>query len=378
VRLSYDQSDREASFRAELLHAGENAESIALLQYEGRVLGRLRTRLDALLDNMNRIVAINRNVGFFTTGYNYGIQLLPPLLVGPLFMSGKVQFGVITQSAMAFAQLLGAFSLIVNQFGSISSYAAVLVRLGAFSAALERAPARATFPAPARAGEAARLIFDDLTLYSKSTGECLLSHLKLEISTGTNLLITGKDEAQRALFRAMALGGDAAGRVICPGDQQVLFLPERPYAPPATLRELLVRSVHETELSDSRIEATLRELGLAGALQRMGGLDREGDLSHALSLGEQQLLAVARVVLAAPLFAVLHNPGAALAPDQLELALARLAAASVTCVTLGGNDAQLGNYGAVLEIDAGGVWDFRDGARSGPPSSRIATGRLGS
>ena len=69
---------------------------------------------------------MNRNLGYFTTGYNYMVQIIPALVVGPLFIRGHVEFGVISQSAMAFTHLLGAFSLIVTQFQSISSYAAVL------------------------------------------------------------------------------------------------------------------------------------------------------------------------------------------------------------------------------------------------------------
>lgn len=358
VRLNYDLSDREASFRAELLHLGENAESVALLQMEARLRSRLRRRLDALIANMKRIVAVHRNLGFFTTGYGYGIQLLPPLLVGPLFISGQVEFGVITQSAMAFAQLLGAFSLIVNQFGSISSYAAVLVRLGSFSAALEQrvAPARGTDHRPSGSE---RLSYHDLTLRSRTDDECLVRHLNLSVPTGRRLLVTGTDEARRELFRATALGHDtAAGRVAHPGSQRLLFVPERPYVPPATLRELVMRTGHEHEVHDHEIEKVLNELGLEHALRRVGGLDVEGDFSHVLSLGEQQLLALARVVLARPAFVVLHNPGTTLAPEQLSRALSRLSEAGITYLTFG-MDGPPGMYDAVLELHAGGAWDFR-------------------
>ncbi|HWP10102.1 MAG TPA: SbmA/BacA-like family transporter [Polyangiaceae bacterium] len=360
VRLNYDQSDREASFRAELVHAGENAESVALLKLEGRLETRLSSRLDALVLNMKRIVAVNRSVGFFATGYGYGIQLLPPLIVGPLFMKGKVDFGVVTQSAMAFAQLLGAFSLIVNQFGSISSYAASLARLGSFSSALD-APRPSTDGVAERAGGRERLVFDDLTLLSRVGDECLVSHLGLSVDAGTRLLVTGTEEARRALFRATALGPSASGsgRVLMPGPERVLFLPERPYVPPSTLRELIVRSGQERAVSDHDIATVLKELELETALSRVGGLDVERDFSHVLSLGEQQLLAVARVILAAPAFVVLHNPGTTLAPEQLELALARLGEAGVTYLTLGGLDAPLDAYDGVLELHAGGAWGFR-------------------
>jgi vitamin B12/bleomycin/antimicrobial peptide transport system ATP-binding/permease protein len=139
VRLNYQQADREADFRAELIHTRENAEVIAREGRESDVRQRLLGRLDALVSNLRNIIAVNRNLSFFTTGYNYMIQLIPALIVAPLFMRGEVEFGVITQSAMAFATLLGALSLIITQFQAISSYAAVVSRLGEFTEAAENA-----------------------------------------------------------------------------------------------------------------------------------------------------------------------------------------------------------------------------------------------
>jgi putative ATP-binding cassette transporter len=138
VGLNYVQFDREAELRAGLVRVREHAESIALTGQEGMLRAHALRRLTALVGNMKRIIAVNRNVSFFTTGYGYAIQLIPALIVGPLFIRGEVEFGVIPQSAMAFSHLLGAFSLVVTQFGSISSYAAVLARLSAFVDAAER------------------------------------------------------------------------------------------------------------------------------------------------------------------------------------------------------------------------------------------------
>src|SRR5262249_51214655 len=112
-----------------------------LLRYEEQFRTRLRQRLEDLAGNLRRIIGVNRNLGFFTTGYNYMIQIIPALIVAPLFIRGDVEFGVITQSAMAFSQLLGAFSLIVTQFQSISSFAAVIARVGSLAEAIEQARA---------------------------------------------------------------------------------------------------------------------------------------------------------------------------------------------------------------------------------------------
>ncbi len=132
IRLNYRQSDFEADFRSELIHTHENADSIAGGGREPDIRERLMTRIDDLVGNIRRIISVNRNLSFFTTGYNYLIQLIPVVMIAPLFIEHKIEFGVIGQSAMAFATLLGAFSLVITQFQAISSYASVIARLGEF------------------------------------------------------------------------------------------------------------------------------------------------------------------------------------------------------------------------------------------------------
>ena len=136
IRLNYDQLDKEASFRSGLIHVRDNAEPFTLTQQESAQTVNLLDRLDDLVGNFRKITSINRNVGFFTTGYNWMIQIIPALIIAPAFIDGKIEFGVITQSAMAFSSLVAAFSLIVTQFQSLSSYAAVLARLSSLVGAL--------------------------------------------------------------------------------------------------------------------------------------------------------------------------------------------------------------------------------------------------
>jgi ABC transporter transmembrane region 2 len=70
IKLNYDQFDKEADFRSGLIHVRENAESILLARREDRLKVRLQSRLDNFVTNFRAIISINRNVGFFTTGYN--------------------------------------------------------------------------------------------------------------------------------------------------------------------------------------------------------------------------------------------------------------------------------------------------------------------
>jgi vitamin B12/bleomycin/antimicrobial peptide transport system ATP-binding/permease protein len=145
VKLNSDQLDREASFRSALIHIRDDAESIRVRGEGEGESARLRERLDRIVENFRRITTVNRNVGFFSTGYNWLIQLIPILIIAPAFMRGEVEFGVITQSAMVFTTLVAAFSLVVTQFQTLSTYAAVVSRLGSLLDAFENeAPASAS------------------------------------------------------------------------------------------------------------------------------------------------------------------------------------------------------------------------------------------
>ena len=257
VGLNYRQLDREANFRSALNHVHEHAESVALLRWEGQATARLHRLLDDLVDNFRRITSVNRNLGFFTTGYNYLIQIIPALIVAPLYIRGEVEFGVVTQSAMAFAQLLGAFSLIINQFQSISSFAAVIARVDALGEAVEHTTAPDA-PAIETVEDRDRLAYERLTLRAPDGARTLVKDLSVSIPPGARLLVTGPNEAARvALFRATAgIWHEGEGKITRPPLDEVLFLPQRPDLPPVTLRELLL--VPGRAAPDDQILAALR------------------------------------------------------------------------------------------------------------------------
>jgi putative ATP-binding cassette transporter len=358
IGLNYRQSDREASFRSDLIHVRENAESIALLRREGRLTARMLRRIDGLADNFRRIVTLNRNLGFFTSGYNYLIQIIPMLIVAPLFIRGKVEFGVITQSAMAFTTLLGAFSLIINQFQSISSFAAVIARLSALVGAVEKGPPSGR-TGVAVVGDDGRIAYEGLTLYSPDGGREVLKNLTANIPRGKRVLIVGPNEAARmALFRATAgIWPAGVGTLVRPPLEEIFFLPQRPYLPPRTLRDLVLTG-QEQVMTDDEITAALRAAGLDSVPARAGGLDSEHDWPTILSVAEQQLLALTRLTLARPAFAMLDRVTAALKPAQVRQALRRLDENSITYITFAEEAESLELYDALLEIDADGGWNW--------------------
>jgi putative ATP-binding cassette transporter len=142
VALNNLQLKKEADLRRELIHIRERGAPIDT--DDRREERRVGARLRRVVHNSRAMIGVTRNVGFFTSGYNYLVPILPILTVAPLYLRGSIEFGVVTQSAMAFAQLLGAISLVVAQFGSMSAFAAVTRRLGSLLEEMETVPPQPT------------------------------------------------------------------------------------------------------------------------------------------------------------------------------------------------------------------------------------------
>lgn len=381
VQLDYQQSDKEARFRAALLQLGENADMVALSRREAELSLIVKGRLDDLAENFMRIIRTNRNLGFCTTGYNWLIQIIPALVVAPLFIDGRAEFGVITQSAIAFTHLLGAFSLIVTQFQSISSFAAVITRIGVLAEASMREKDQ-EIAASEVATDHWRIdslvAYRSLTLRSPRSDRILVENLNAEIPAGKRVLVFGPDETARdALFRASAgLWPPSSGQIVRPPLEQILFVSERPYLYPGTLREIFLRpwpdrkpespvAVPEfereaLESSETDIRGALAAVGLENLANRFGGLDRERDWDSLIPLSEQQLLVIARVLVSAPRFVFLDRPDTALSDEQVEKILSLFRQHRVATVVLQDKAEHLGRYDATLEIESGGQWRWRD------------------
>jgi len=359
ISLNYYRLDTEAAFRSSLIHVQENAESIVLKDGEERHTSLLLKRFDDLASNLRRIIAVNRNVGFFTTGYNWMIQIIPVIIIAPAFIRGDMEFGVITQSAAAFAMLVGAFSFIVRQFESISNFAAVVARISSLLESMEEArePARSNLELVEQAGE---LVFDHLTLTSSARGG-LLRDLSASIPNDTRVLVVGDDETVGVeLFRSAAgISVSGSGRITRPPRNQIRFIPQRPYLPPGTLRETLVPANMAAGISDEQISTLLVELGL-GHLVDAGNLDTEQDWGTILSPREQQLLAIANALITAPRYLLVERGEVIFGHELMNHIIGLLAERSITCINFAGPGTPRNRYDIVLEYHPDGSWTWID------------------
>jgi putative ATP-binding cassette transporter len=254
VRLNDRQLKKEADFCFALVHVREHAEAIALDQAEPNEKPRLDRRLRALVANYGLIIKLLRNLTFIRGGYNYLDQLIPVLIVTPLYLAGKVEFGVMTQAAMAFSQIFNAFSLVAEQYQNLASFAAVVGRVAALDGAISASAEPSQQPLEHVEGDAP-FAYQDITLHDPKDDRVLVQNLCLEVPRGRRVLITGPNGfGHRALFRATArLWQRGEGRILHPASQRVLFLPEQPYLVSGNLRALFRTRVQAGKITDERV-----------------------------------------------------------------------------------------------------------------------------
>ncbi len=359
VHLANLQLKKEANLRYHLIQTRETAETIATTGASATMRDCLHDRLRDVVTNNTAIIAVTRNLGFFTNSYNYLTQLIPLLLVAPMYMRGEVEFGVVTQSAMAFAQVLGGFSLIISQFETISSFAAVTERLNMISDAIDKAeiPIAGAIEV---ARDDNRVAYEKLTLWKPGGQLLLIRDLTLDVPFGTNLLITGPDAtAKTALFLATAAVWEKGeGRIIRPAGDGICFVPKHPLPVRCGLRSQLVAGYPGKRFTDQELNDVLRRVGLERMVARVGGLDPEHDWPEALSAEENRLLAIARVLLAAPRFVFLDRMDGDLTPGQIDHVYEVFTESRISYLTVGEHTSLHAHHDATLSLRNDGSWQI--------------------
>jgi len=321
VRLTFDQQRYEADFRFSMVRLRENAENVAFYGGEARELDTFLSRFAHVVGNWWGIIKRRKRLSWFTYGYDQLAIVFPFLVAAPRYFNKSIQLGGLMQIASAFRQVQESLSFIVSSYTEIAQYQAVVQRLSSFRARIDEVAAERAAAQPIeieRAGVGVAVHGLDLDL---PDGRPLQQDIALAAGPGKPLLITGPSGIGKStVLRAIAgLWPFGRGRIRV-ADGRALFLPQRPYLPLGTLADALVYPHAASELPRERLVEALRAVGLPQLVEQ---LDEEGNWAHRLSIGEQQRVAFARVLLARPEIVFLDEATSAL-DEAAEMSLYRL------------------------------------------------------
>ena len=311
VRLNFNQQRYEADFRFSLVRFRENTEGVALYGGEADEMRSFRERFASVVRNWWDIMRRQKRLTWFTAGYGQAATIFPILVAAPRYFRGEIPLGALMQTAQAFGQVQDSLSFIVTSYTDIAEWRAVVLRLLGFERALARVRAEAAVEGVHHgAGPAGTLSLDRVNL-ALPGGRSLMEGVTFDIQPGDTALISGPSGAGKStLFRAIAgIWPFGRGDVRLPRDGRVLFLPQKPYLPIGTLREVVSYPTPPVGLDDGALREILQAVGLP---ELVGRLDEAAHWALALSPGEQQRIAFARALVQKPEWLFLDEATSAL------------------------------------------------------------------
>lgn len=352
IRLNFANEKLNANYRYSLIRVKEYAESIAFYAGEKVEKNLLYKQFHAVIQNMWDIVF--RALKF--SGFNLVVSqisvVFPLLIQVGRYFEKQIKLGDLMQTLQVFGKLHSNLSFFRNTYDSFAEYKATLDRLTGFHYSVESAQKQSKTNITDHPTD---VIFQHLSVKSP-LGKTLINDLNLTLPQGDSLLIQGQSGVGKTtLLRTVAgLWSYAQGEIFCP-QHNTLFLSQRPYLPQGNLLTALYYPGSTENADFAEIKQVLEQVQLAHLQDR---LEQEQEWTRILSLGEQQRLAFARLLLHKPKVAFLDEASASL-DEGMEHAMYRLIRdklPNTTIISVGHRSTLIPLHQQQLELRVDGDW----------------------
>jgi putative ATP-binding cassette transporter len=306
VPINFDRQRVEADFRFDLVRFRQNVESVAFSRGEDMVRTRSLDRFRKVIENWSRLIRAQLNLNLLTASTGEMNGIVPLLVAAPAYFAGRLTLGGVTQTRIAYAQVSGALSWVVNAYQEIARWRASIERLVSFTEVMDETLTQVqTAGIQVVPSQTPNLRIEDLHLQLPD-GTALLDGVNATVSPGDRIALLGPlGTGKTALMRAVAgIWPFGKGLIEIPPGDRVFIVPPRPYLPIGTLREAAAFPSPPDSFSDEWIRAVLRLLDLGHLENRLDDVD---NWDQVLSTGEEQRLGLARAFIQKPDWLLIDN-----------------------------------------------------------------------
>ncbi|KAJ1966159.1 ATP-binding cassette long-chain fatty acid transporter pxa2 [Dipsacomyces acuminosporus] len=206
--------------------------------------------------------------------------------------------------------------------------------------------------------------FIDVPIVSPN-GDVLVRKLNFHVKPGRHMLIVGPNGCGKSsMFRILGgLWPVYGGTMRKPSMSQIFYIPQRPYLPIGTLRDQIIYPDNAADMAargvtDADLLETLNVVQLGHIVEREGGWDSVKLWRDALSGGDKQRIAMARLFYHRPRYAIMDECTSAVSMDVEKVMYTHATALGITLLTVSHRQSLWQYHNYILQYDGQGGYTF--------------------